>query len=227
MRPVDRGAAPTAYARYQDAGADLRERLGDYCSYCERQIETNFAVEHVQPKSVVPALSTNWANLLLGCVNCNSIKGDTPISLVDYFWPDADNTLRAFEYSPGGLIGPHPGLMPAMAVKAIATLQLTGLDRYPGNAGRQPTESDQRWVRRLQTWQLAEKGRARLAIQDTAIVRELIVENAIARGMFSIWWTVFAGDVDIRRRLREAFIGTHGKSFDSNENLVPRAGGRL
>ena len=27
MRPVDRGAAPTAYARYQDAGCFIRELL--------------------------------------------------------------------------------------------------------------------------------------------------------------------------------------------------------
>ena len=227
MRPVDRGAAPTAYARYQDAGADLRERLGDYCSYCERQIETNLAVEHVQPKSVVQALSTNWANLLLGCVNCNSIKGNTPISLVDYFWPDVDNTLRAFEYSPGGLIGPQPDLMPGMVVKAVATLQLTGINRYPGAGGQQPTTSDQRWLRRQEAWTKAERYRDVLTRQDTIEVRELIVDVATSRGEFSIWWTVFAGDVDMRRRLREAFMGTHWASFDINENPVPRIGGQL
>ena len=78
-----------------------------------------------------------------------------------------------------------------------------------------------------ETWHLAKKHHTRLAIQDTAVVRELIVENAIARGMFSIWWTVFAGDVDMRRRLREAFVGTDKASFDINENPVPRVGGQL
>ena len=164
VRSVDRGAVPAAYARYQDAGPDLRRRLGDYCSYCERRIETNLAVEHIQPKSLVPELSTDWANFLLACVNCNSIKGDTPVNLVDYFWPDTDNTLRAFEYVAGGMIGPRPSLLPAMAVKAVATLQLTGLDRYPGNFGQEPTTSDQRWLRRRETWQLAEKDRARLVV---------------------------------------------------------------
>ena len=227
VRPIDRGTAPATYVRYQDAGPDLRERLGDYCSYCERWIPTNLAVEHIQPKSVVSALSTNWTNLLLACSNCNSTKGDTPISLVDYFWPDVDNTLRAFEYGPGGLIGPHPSLMPTMAEKAAATLQLTGLDRDPGNYGRIPTTSDLRWKHRHETWQKAKMHRTRLASQNTAAMRELIVENATARGMFSIWWTVFAGDVDMRRRLREAFEGTDAGSFDANENLVPRAGGQL
>ena len=54
MRPVDKGTAPTVYTKYQDAGPDLQSRLGDYCSYCERQIETHLAVEHIQPKSDVP-----------------------------------------------------------------------------------------------------------------------------------------------------------------------------
>ena len=227
MRPVDKGAAPTAYARYQDAGADLRERLGDYCSYCERQIETHLAVEHVQPKSVVPALSTDWANFLLACANCNSSKGDTPVSLSDYFWPDADNTMRAFEYLPGGLIDPRPSLVPAMVAKAVATLELTGLDRFPDNDGRAPTTSDQRWLRRHEAWAKAERYRDVLARQDMIEVRELIVDVATSRGEFSIWWTVFAGDIDMRRRFREAFIGTHGASFDINEDPVPRDGGQL
>lgn len=227
MRPVDRGAAPAVYARYQDAGPDLQARLGDYCSYCERQIETNLAVEHVQPKSHVPALRTDWTNLLLGCVNCNSSKGDTPVNLPDYFWPDADNTLRAFDYVRGGMIRPHPALAPGLATKAQATISLTGLDRDPGNPGREPTSADQRWLRRQQAWEKAERCRDILASQDTAHIRELIAEVAAGRGEFSIWWTVFVRDVGIRRRLREAFLGTHGGSFDANEDLLPRVGGRL
>ena len=227
MRPVDKGASPGVYARYQDAGADLQACLGDYCSYCERQIETNLAIEHVQPKSLVPALATTWSNFLLGCVNCNSSKGAAPVNLPDFVWPDSDNTLRALHYTRGGLIDPQPGLAPAMVAKARATIQLVGLDRFPGNAGREPTLADKRWLRRQELWQLAEKDRGRLATNDSLEVRELIVENALGRGMFSIWWTVFAGDVDMRRRFREAFVGTHGASFDLNEDLVARAAGQI
>lgn len=227
MRPVDKGAAPAVYTRYKDAGPDLQARLGDYCSYCERQIETTLAVEHVQPKSHVPALCTVWTNFLLGCVNCNSSKGSTPINLSDYLWPDADNTLRAFEYVRGGMIQADATLAPNLATKAQATISLTGLDRYPGGPGQAPTTADQRWLRRQQAWEKAERTRAILAGQDTNEVRELIVSVATGRGEFSIWWTVFAADIDMRRRLREAFIGTHGASFDANESPVARAGGQL
>jgi uncharacterized protein (TIGR02646 family) len=227
MRPVDKGLAPAIYAQYRDAEPDLRARLGDYCSYCERQIETHLAIEHIQPKSLVPALATAWANFLLSCVNCNSCKGNAVVNLPDYFWPDADNTLRAFTYVRGGLIEPDASLIPALAAKAAATIQLVGLNRFPGSAGGEPTLADQRWLRRQQVWVKAEWCRDLLALQDTIHIRELIVELATARGEFSIWWTVFSADIDMRRRLREAFLGTHGASFDANEDRVPRTGGQL
>ena len=227
MRPVDKGAAPNEYVRYQDASVDLKSRLGDYCSYCERQIETHLAVEHVQPKVRRTALRNSWANFLLGCVHCNSSKGKKRVALRDYFWPDRDNTLRAFEYVDGGLVRPHADILAHDQPKARDTIALTGLDKFPGNPDREPTASDKRWERRREVWQLAKRYRSHLATQDTAVVRELVVDNAIARGMFSIWWTVFAGDVDMRRRLREAFVGTHAASFDVNENPVARVGGKL
>jgi uncharacterized protein (TIGR02646 family) len=227
MRPVDKGAAPAVYANYQDAGPDLQSRLGDYCSYCERQIETHLAVEHIQPKSDTPALRNDWSNFLLGCVNCNSSKGDTPVKLSDYFWPDCDNTLRAFEYVRGGLVQPNPALTPSIQAKAQATISLVGLDKFPGNPGREPTPFDRRWLKRSLLWQLAENDRVRLASDDRQVVRELIVENALARGMFSIWWAAFAGDVDMRRMLREAFMGTDSSCFDANEDLQPRVGGQV
>jgi len=168
-----------------------------------------------------------WSNFLLGCVHCNSSKGKKRIAVTRFFWPDLDNTLRAVEYVTGGLVQPNATLNAAEKVRAQDTIELTGLDKYPGNPGREPTASDRRWLRRHEIWQMAQKDRDRLVSSNTNEVRELIVENALGRGMFSIWWTVFAADIDIRRRLREAFIGTHGASFDVNENPLPRAGGQL
>ncbi len=227
VRPIDKGVAPRVYTNYQDAGRDLQQRLGDYCSYCERQIETNLAVEHVQPKSRAQELVATWENFLLGCANCNSTKGMAPVILKDYFWPDVDNTLRSFTYREGGLVEPNPTLVPRMREKAVATLQLTGLDRYPGGVGTPPSTKDRRWLRRQEAWELAERYRNLLGARDSKEVRELIVDVATSRGVFSIWWTVFEGDIDMRKRLRRAFKGTHGGSFGSDENAVPRAGGQL
>jgi uncharacterized protein (TIGR02646 family) len=227
MRPVDKGQAPRVYTDYQQAQMDLQTRLGDYCSYCERQIETNLAVEHVRPKSLVPALRNRWSNFLLSCGNCNSSKGHTPVDLHDYLWPDSENTLLAFKYVRGGIVQPNPALSPSIRAKAIATIRLVGLDRDPGNARRKPTKADQRWRRREEAWKLAELCRGDLAKQDTPAMRKLIVHVATGRGEFSVWWTVFADDIDMRRRLRQAFAGTHSGSFDVNEDLVARAGGQI
>jgi uncharacterized protein (TIGR02646 family) len=227
MRPVDKGVATATYANYQAAGPDLQARLGDYCSYCERQIETHLAVEHVQPKVRRAHLLKNWLNLLLSCVHCNSCKGKKRIAVRSYYWPDRDNTLRAFDYAAGGLVLPNAMLSLAERAKAHDTIHLTGLDKYPGNPGREPTPSDRRWLRRQQMWLMAVRDRERLTTNDSVEVRELIVESATGRGMFSIWWTVFAGDADMRRRLRQAFSGTHSASFDANENLLHRVGGQL
>ena len=178
-------------------------------------------------RSQVRSRGNSWDNFLLGCVNCNSSKGSTHLNLHDYFWPDRDNTLRAFEYMNGGLMRPHADLVAVDRVRAGNTIALTGLDKDPGNARRTPTDSDRRWERRREIWQMAKRNHARLARQDTHGIREAIVDCATARGMFSIWWTVFADDVDMRRRFREAFIGTDAGSFDCNENPMPRAGGQL
>jgi uncharacterized protein (TIGR02646 family) len=229
MRPVDRGSAPRSYTKYQDAQADLINRIGDYCSYCERQIECNLAVEHIRPKSWVPMLRNDWSNFLLGCVNCNSCKGDKDIDIDDYFWPDADNTFLAFEYLDAGLVVTHPSLHHPEGVKAQATIELFGLDRDPGhpNKGKRPTSKDKRWLRRQEIWRIAKRELGRLQRDDTPNIRELIVEVAISRGLFSIWMKVFEHDPDMRCRLIRGFRGTAINCFDTGGQAISRAGGKI
>lgn len=130
MRPVERGAAPRTYTRYGDAIGDLETRLGIYCSYCERRLPTSLAVEHVVPKSVDRALETEWTNFLLGCTNCNSVKGDQPVTVDDFLWPDRDNTFLAFRYTKGGFVHLADDLSKAQENKAQALLDLVGLQRH-------------------------------------------------------------------------------------------------
>ncbi len=216
MRPVAKGTAPRAYARYEDAIEDLRTVIGDFCSYCERQIETHLAVEHIQPKSRRKSLRTSWDNFLLGCVNCNSCKGKKKVLLDKHLWPDRDNTLRAFIYEASGRVRVSPQLTKANRDRAKATLALVGLDRIPGNpiAGKRPTSADGRWRRRQEAFGLAQRQLARLQQQDTTIIRDLIADVAHGRGMFSVWMHVFAGDADMRQRLVQRFIGTADNCFD-------------
>ena len=227
MRPVDKGAHPAiAFTTYRSAIGELEGRLGRYCSYCERRLETHLAVEHVQPKSLAPGMARNWTNLLLACVNCNSCKGDTAVAVPNYLWPDSDNTLRAFRYSVGGLVDIDPAISAPMQRLATGLRGLVGLDRVPGAAG-EPTENDLRWNRRREAWDKAVRARQRLLTSDTDQVREQIAETAQESGMFSIWWEVFDGNPNMRQRLRLAFVGTCANSFNGNEELQARRGGRL
>lgn len=231
MRPIDRQAAPRIYTRYEDALRDLASRIGDYCSYCERYIDTHLAVEHIQPKSLKKSLRTAWTNFLLACVNCNSCKGKKHVVLNRFFWPDVDNTLRCFAYVTGGRVVVVSGLGAGESKKAQESIELVGLDRDPGHPirKRRSTKADLRWKRRQEAWDKAEKDRAKLAdpTKDTPDLREAIAEKAAERGMFSIWMTVFAADADMRRRLVEAFKGTSPDCFDAGYNLVMRPGGAI
>ena len=229
MRPVDKGVSPQIYSHYQDAREDLVERIGDYCSYCERQIETHLAVEHIQPKERFLALRNEWSNFLLACVNCNSCKGKKDIELEKFFWPHSDNTLRAFDYLEGGLLSFHPSLPTEKQEIAQATIELFGLDREPGHIDRSkhPTSKDQRWSRRREAWDKAQRGLRILQGEDTENMRQLIIELATSRGLFSIWMKVFENDSDMRRRLIRGFKGTAENCFDSNGDTIPRPRGQI
>ena len=229
MRPVEKGTVPRHYRKYGEAKDDLIGRIGDYCSYCERQIETHLAVEHVQPKSKEEKLRLAWSNFLLGCVNCNSCKKDKAVILHQYLWPDTDNTFRAFDYLEGGLVIAHSALSTELKQKAIATINLVGLDRDPGNPdkAKRPTKADKRWKRRQEAWELAKRERQRLQRKDTSELRETIVDVATGRGMFSIWMKVFEDDPDMRCRLIAGFKGTAQNCFDTDGKPIPRPKGQL
>jgi uncharacterized protein (TIGR02646 family) len=139
MRPIDRGLAPRSYPQYKNAIKDLTAQLGKYCSYCERLIPVCLAVEHVIPKSLHPELETTWTNFLLGCTNCNSVKGAQDIRIEDFLWPDLDNTFLAFVYAKGGLVSLADGLNTIQQSKAQALLDLVGLQRYPRLGFPKPT----------------------------------------------------------------------------------------
>jgi uncharacterized protein (TIGR02646 family) len=231
MRPVVTGEPPLdaegcvkQFAKYQDARPDLLERLGDYCSYCEVQLDVSLALEHVQPKSLHPELECAWDNLLLGCAKCNSHKGDDPIVLDDYYWPDRDNTFRAFTYSEGGIVSVSPELSTDQRDRARRTLALFGLDEGPVATDEGAIE---RWRKRNRAWEAAVRSRGHLVADPSPQMREEVVANALGRGYFSVWMTVFRDDTDMLRRFIEAFPGTSHECFDDDGQPVPRPGRAL
>jgi len=231
MRPVVRGEIPTdatgdpvTYADYKDARDDLIGRVGDYCSYCEVALHSQVDVEHVLPKSLHPTHALEWSNFLLACTNCNSIKGNTPVDLADFYWPDQDNTLRAFVYEPDE----PPQVLAAAHIdpnKARRTLELTGVDRVPGHP--RFSDRDRRWLKRFEAWSVARQAAQFIQTADSAEMRSLAIEVALGRGFWSVWMQVFHDDQDMRRRLITAFRGTAASCFDPQTQPIARVGGSI
>lgn len=132
MRPVRKGSPPKIIIKkYEDAKIDLIARIGAYCSYCERKIDTGLAVEHIQAKSIATSahLINDWHNFLLACVNCNACKSNKELLLAEVLLPDRDNTFLAYTYLADGRIAISTRLSLDVVKKAENTLALVGLDK--------------------------------------------------------------------------------------------------
>jgi uncharacterized protein (TIGR02646 family) len=236
MRPVVRGpwplenGAPIVFKEYAEARGELIERMGEYCSYCEMQLDASLAVEHVKPKKPAGAQTVNiaraldWDNFLLACSNCNSTKGSKDINVDDYLWPDKDNTFRGITYSTGGKVTTNRSLGLDIQMKAENIIMLVGLDKNPSN---DPTVSDRRWNNRREAWDMAVMSKQNLAICDKNEMRTQILLTAKAKGYWSIWMTVFKDMPDMLKLFIDAFPGTDTSCFDSTQRfiLVQRNGG--
>jgi len=199
----------------------LLERVGRYCSYCEYPVRHVPHAEHVVPKDRFPEWRDRWDNLAVGCTYCNGHKGHElprPEHLDDYLWPTRDNTARAFTYAN---VVPEvaDGLSPLVRHQAA---HLRGLVQLG-------IQEDERDKARAETFILAQRYFSQMrGAEDPVLLREAIVDLALAKGFFSVWMEVFASDQDMRRRLIDAFPGTAQDCFDrATSQPVARPGGRL
>jgi len=228
MRPVERGSAPRIYAQYGDAIGDLEVRLGIYCSYCERRLPVSLAVEHVAPKVLRPELETEWTNFLLGCTNCNSVKGGQAVELENFLWPDRDNTFLVFKYSNGGFVRLADYMSAEQQAKAKALLDLVGLQRHQAPGWANPAPRDKRWQQREEIWAIAERS---LELFEKLVgvneAREQVIIAAQGYGFFSVWMTVFEDHPEVRRDLIRVFTGTAPTCFDPDGKPLSRPGGAI
>ena len=228
MRPVERGTAPREYAEYGDAIGDLENRLGRYCSYCERGLPIGLAVEHMAPRSLYPDREVDWNNFLLGCTNCNSVKGDADVADDDTLWPDRHNTMLALAYSRGGFVRLAAGLSSELRRRAQALIELVGLDRHGAPGWSSPARRDQRWRDRESVWSLAERCRASFeAARGSDDALALVLAAATGYGFFSVWFAVFDQHIDVKLALIDAFPGTATSCFDQDGGLVNRPGAEI
>lgn len=239
MRPVNRGYDPFngQISRYEDAKTDLIRRIAKgqttaghhfccCCSYCERNIATGLAVEHIEPKDGQhgqPHLINEWSNFLLACTNCNSTKKDKQVTFSSLLFPDRDNTFYAFQYNSDGTIEPNPNLSGTPLFQmAQDTLKLVGLDKPTPTS--LPTDiALERVGQRMQAWGIAVEALDDY-LNDTSNLafKNSITRLMLATGFFSVWMTVFSNVPDIKIAFIRAISGTEASGcFDmTNGNAI-------
>ncbi len=193
------------YMPYGEAKRALLGSLGWYCSYCEGpKLPSELAVEHMEPKGA-NGDEAAWDNFLLSCTVCNSIKGHPAINASEYHWPHIDNTYEDFVYTACGAVLLNPNLGETEKEKAKRLFDLLKLGAYPGSDVL-PTPCDYRWMRRMETWTEAERLKKKMAAGKADV--EEVIRMAKRLGYWSVWFTVFKGNDETRKRLVSAFPGT-------------------
>ncbi len=226
MRPIIKGLTPTdtdgneiKFVKYSRSRRYLIDRIGEYCSYCERKIESNLAVEHVQPKDSNPQLRLDWNNFLLGCTNCNSTKGNTNVILSDYVWPDTDNTYRYFSYDHTGIVNISNTINDQNIESKIKNmLDLVGLQNSPPRHGSADWEraSDRRYEHRILAWSDANhymNAYNNSSDEIRTIMIPLIITIVIHQGFWSIWMNVFENFPEMQIELISSIPGTNTAYF--------------
>lgn len=226
MRPVNKGNSPKdssgneiQFKDYKQARRYLIDRIGEYCSYCERKIVASLAVEHVQPKLPNPTLALSWSNFLLACTNCNSTKGKINTGLNDYFWADKYNTYRVFDYSDSGKVIISNNIKNVTSIKkARSSIKLVGLDKIPPNKGTVEWEEayDRRFEHRIQAFKLAqdyEKKYSAATLEIRLILLPYIKDIVVFEGFWSIWMRAFENFPEVQKELIFSFKGTRKKSL--------------
>jgi uncharacterized protein (TIGR02646 family) len=212
MRPIEKWAVGNQgvqleYNPYNSAKQKLSENHGDYCCYCDRQLDLiALEVEHVGPKSLpqYAALEHSWDNFLLACKNCNLAKGVKDLQGT-ILLPHTHNTFYAFSISPSAFVSPRMGLQPAETAMAALTIEELGLNRKEGDPKH--TLADDRFKYRRQALFLAKRYLQKFESGKADVVT--IVDLARGYGFWLVWMEVFANHLDVQQKLANAFQGTH------------------
>jgi uncharacterized protein (TIGR02646 family) len=220
MRAVTRGDTPLdgtgveiIFDEYAEARRYLIDRLGEYCSYCERHIPTSLAVEHIKPKTHNPNLELCWDNLLLACTNCNSTKGHENIIVADYALPHIDNTYDLFQYDVSAIVKPKPGLSAIDLEKTAKTIDLVGLGEKPPAVDTKEWKraSDRRFEHRLKSYLDAERYSMEYSKKSLPARAEMLTcleTIVLATGFWSIWVNSFREFPEVVAQFRLIFVGT-------------------
>lgn len=215
----------SSYNDYHDAKPALVYNLGMFCSYCEDAYHQprDLHVEHVQPKNykangikIYAHLEKEWSNFLLSCATCNGQdnKDTKNVILNECHLPHLNNTYKSLVYKAGGVVEVNPRLEGLAYNHAKNLLDLVGLGKSPATS----SPGDSRCMKRTIDWDVACRHREKFKAGKLDI--DTIINLVLARGGWSIWFTVFKGYNDVREALLK-FPGTAISCFDASNSYEP------
>jgi hypothetical protein len=245
MRPINRGAIPIlngqpkTVSSYRSWRADLIDRLGFYCCFCNMPLKDSPQVEHVVAQDIDDARALDWDNMLLACGPCNRTKSATSCPPSTHYLPQYHNTHLAFEYFVSASIinGKSSAFVRCISkgcdpIKANNTIKLCALDRDTTHTINQAT--DLRWKYRCEViltaniWRKEYDDWGYKIVPNFTVLLKTAVEGA---GFWSIWYNKFWDVLDIRKMLVKDFPGTDLGCFDPSTFLpvakTPRNPGDL
>ena len=120
----------------------------------------------------------------------------------------------SFVYKSGGVIVVNPRLAEISKRNAEALYNLVGLGKLPTE-----DEKDKRAMVRLRTWNKAVKYRKEF--DEGRFNIDKLIDYIMSSGGWSIWFTVFKGVDEVRKRLIDEFPGTAKDCFDANNHYEP------
>lgn len=214
MRPINKNlfkSNKVIYKPYGSAKDDLITAIGSYCTFCERNAYSSaLDVEHIKDKHTHVSRSLLWRNFILGCKNCNPIKGTKKISSM--YFPTVHDTFHVIYYSPvtgAALVNTTVCTTPQMVLMAQGLINLVGLDRIPGHPDL--SNKDKRWSERIDTFNVAQRYFSKY--KNGHIDLETLIDFAKVKGYWSIWMETCKTDAAVINELVNKFPCTNKKFF--------------
>lgn len=238
MRPINKGGIPLladgnikTVTDYKNWRADLINRIGFYCCYCNLPLKDSPQVEHVIAQDINPSKALEWDNMLLACGPCNRTKSNEPCPPETHYLPQYHNTHLAFEYfvSNTTINNTNAAFVRSRSagcdiLKSNSAIDLCALDRDTSSDVQKAT--DLRWKYRNEAilhsriWRKEFDDWAHTRMSNFVNLLNTIVTET---GFWSIWFETFQDVLEVRRMLVQDIIGTDEGSFDVTTFLpIPR-----
>jgi len=233
MRPLDKSlktGKDRIFKPWNKAKILLVKELGSFCSYCEKPVNrSSLHIDHIFAKGIrldsgkfkYDDLRYDWNNFLLICSNCNSIKSNKDVEVIEPFLPHKNNLVHFIFVGEGGLINIKENLSIINKEKTQKFIDLVGLDREPSHP--EYSEFDDRWENRLEAVDKAQRYYKKYTSIPSETDIETIVQLAKSSGYFSVWYYQFINHkevleslihgLNVNHQLIIPFLGTHKDSF--------------